>query len=298
MFAKDMIHGSGDMTETSDLVTRLQAALPVLSPSQRRVAEYLLQTYPEAALLTADKVAEGAGVSEATVIRLAMALGYEGYNDMQQDVRQDLGRTVHKLRRATERPTKGGSILTTVMEQEVANIRAMAEIVSPESVDRVVDFICEARHIYVSGARSSWFLAQYFGHVLANMLGNVTTLQPALPQVIFDLTAIGPEDLVIVCTFPRYTIVTMEIARFAKERGAKLLCFTDSTACPAAAIADVTFCAPIDSVHLMDSYTASMALMHAVVGGVNRKANERVLDTLGRLEETYAQFDIFYTYKP
>lgn len=287
-------HSSGGGSlQSSDLVERLRSIFGELTPSQRRAAQYLLQTYPQAALLPAVQVAKGAGVSEATVIRLAVALGFTGYAEFQQEARQELGRTVHKLRRATERQPHDSSSLPQAVEQDLANIRAMAETITPEDFAAAVDLIVGARQIFVTGARSSWFLAQYFGHVLSSMLGNVRTLQPAVPLEIVNLTSLGPGDLLIAFTFPRYTSVTMQVAEFAKNRGSRLICFTDSAACPASSIADVMLAAPIDSIHGWDSYTAILALMQCIIGGVGRKDPERVLSSFRRLEETYTHFDIF-----
>lgn len=280
--------------EQSDLVGRLHARLSSLTAGQRKVAEFLLQTHPQVALLPAVTVAERAGISEATVIRLATALGYRGYAELQRDARRDLGRSVHRLRSATEPLLAESSLLTAVAAQEIANIRAMADSVPPDDFDRGLDLLCAARQIYVSGARSSWHLAEYLGHVLTNMLGNATVLPPALPQVVGALAGLGAADLLIIFSFPRYTATTVEMARYAKARGAAVICFADSTACPVAADADVLLCTPIDSIHGSDSYTSTQVLLNTLMAGLSRKTPDRILASLRRLEETYTHFDIFY----
>lgn len=280
------------ISEGSNLVNRLREALDRLTPGQRRVAEYLLQTHPQAALFPAIKVAEGAGTSEATVVRLAMALGYAGYAELQHDARRDLGRTVHKLHAVTEQSDEEGWTLPAMVRQDLANIQAMAESVSQEQFNRAVAMLGGARRIHVTGARSSWFLAQYFGHIFTHLLGNVTILSPAVPQVIADLAAIGPGDLMVIFTFPRYTSVTVEMGRFAREQGAQLLCFTDSAACPLTPVADITLFAPIDAGRSWDSYTACHVLLNALTGSVMRQQHERVFRSLQRIEEAYARFPI------
>ncbi|MFL6111847.1 MAG: MurR/RpiR family transcriptional regulator, partial [Catenulispora sp.] len=50
-----------------------------LTPTQRRIAQSLVQHAPSVAYLSAAEVAQLAGVSQPSVTRFAMALGYAGY---------------------------------------------------------------------------------------------------------------------------------------------------------------------------------------------------------------------------
>ena len=66
------------MESTQDLISLLNLSGKKLSKSHRRIAEYIVQHYDKAVFMTAAALGEAVGVSESTVVRFAMALGYEG----------------------------------------------------------------------------------------------------------------------------------------------------------------------------------------------------------------------------
>lgn len=72
------------MQNTQDMIQRLNLSGSRLSKSHRRIAEYILQHYDKAVFMTAAKLGEMVNVSESTVVRFAVALGYEGYPELQQ----------------------------------------------------------------------------------------------------------------------------------------------------------------------------------------------------------------------
>ncbi|MBR4429179.1 MAG: MurR/RpiR family transcriptional regulator, partial [Clostridia bacterium] len=82
------------MDDQQNLVERLNLSGKRLSKSHRRIADYIVAHYDKAVFMTAAVLGEAAGVSESTVVRFAMALGYEGYPQLQHSL-QELAR--HRL---------------------------------------------------------------------------------------------------------------------------------------------------------------------------------------------------------
>jgi DNA-binding MurR/RpiR family transcriptional regulator len=67
----------------NDFMTLLQGAASSFSKGQRRIAQYIMEEYDKAAFMTAAKLGKTVGVSESTVVRFAVSLGFEGYPTMQ-----------------------------------------------------------------------------------------------------------------------------------------------------------------------------------------------------------------------
>src|SRR3972149_2939196 len=66
---------------------RIRSARPNLSKSFQRLADYILDSYVQAALMTASELAHEVDVDAATVVRFAQALGYSGFPDLQDEIK-------------------------------------------------------------------------------------------------------------------------------------------------------------------------------------------------------------------
>ena len=84
LFRKDYRSEGADHVMNSDILSTLQASLPTFSKGQRLIAKYILEYYDKAAFMTANKLGKTVGVSESTVVRFAVELGYDGYPKMQK----------------------------------------------------------------------------------------------------------------------------------------------------------------------------------------------------------------------
>ncbi|BDG59531.1 MurR/RpiR family transcriptional regulator [Caldinitratiruptor microaerophilus] len=282
------------MPEGASLPERMQQAGPRLTPRQRQAAEWIARTFPQVAFLTAAQVAREAGVSEATVIRLAVALGYAGYPELQAAAREGLGRTLRTFSRQAADAQGPGGVLHRVLEQEAANIRGLRNHITEADFERAVNLLCEAEAIHVVGARSSRFLAQYLGFILRAMLGPmVHILDGGVGDAAPHVAGMGPGHVAVVFTFPRYTRTTVDIARAARRRGAAVVGITDSPLSPLVPHSTVAFTCPIDSGFTWDSYAAAFGLAGALLGAVSLGLRERVVRTLGRLEEALKDLDPF-----
>jgi hypothetical protein len=75
-----------------NLLTMIQMRMPEFSKGQKQIANYILSHYEKAAYMTASKLGGLVGVSESTVVRFAIELGFEGYPELQRAL-QELIRT-------------------------------------------------------------------------------------------------------------------------------------------------------------------------------------------------------------
>ena len=109
-----MIHH--ETARTGDLLRDMEAAMPGFSKGQKRIAQYLLEHYHKAAYLTASALGSVVGVSESTVVRFAIELGYEGYPQMQAAMQETVRvrmTTVQRMEAVNDR-FREGEILDTV----------------------------------------------------------------------------------------------------------------------------------------------------------------------------------------
>ena len=71
-----------------DILTVIQDSMHTFSKGQRKIANFILESYDKAAFMTASRLGQKVGVSESTVVRFAFELGYGGYPDMQRSLQK------------------------------------------------------------------------------------------------------------------------------------------------------------------------------------------------------------------
>ena len=137
------------------------------SKGQKRIADYIVNSYDEAAFMTAAKLGETVGVSESTVVRFAYSIGLDGYPALQEAL-QELIRhrltSVQRIRLAASIPQD--ELLRTVLTSDMNNIRATIDMIDNASFRGAIEAILKARRIYVLGIRSAMSLAQFLTYYL------------------------------------------------------------------------------------------------------------------------------------
>lgn len=279
------------MSSEMNIVARLQKNVGQFSKSQKVIGDYLLAHPDRVAFLTAGKLARRLGVSESTVVRFAVALGYEGYQDMQRDVQEIIR---HKLS-AVDRMKMpvGDNVLEQVIHTDIENLTLTLEEISYDGFDRAVTAITGARNIFVAGLRSAAALAHYLGFYLDLLRKNTRIIRDS-DAVFENMTTLTEHDLVIGISFPHYTRATLEILSYAREHKARIIVITDSVLSPLAQYADVTLTARSDINSFIDSFVAPLSIINAIIVAVSEKDREGVLRTLGELDELWGRLKVYY----
>lgn len=270
--------------------------MPEFSKGQKRIASYILENYDKAAFMTAQKLGRLTEVSESTVVRFAAILGYDGYPGMQKALQEMIRSRLTSTQRllSTEDEYSNRDLLTGVLLSESEKLRKLAEHADHEAFEKMVDRLLGAKHIYVLGSRSSAFVAGYLHFYLHLMLENVTIVRSlTLSDTYEQLFRIGEGDVLIAFSFPRYSNTTVNIARFALDRGASILAITDNQNSPLVPLADVALFAPCEMVSFVDSMVAPMSLVNALLTVIARRRKTEVADTFTELEKIWNTYAVF-----
>ena len=281
---------------TRDILSIIQERMPTLSKGPRRVAQFILDAYDKAAFMTASRLGETVQVSESTVVRFAAELGCGGYPNMQRALQEMVRSKLTSIQRievANDR-LSGQDVLSTVMQADMELIRATLTEVDRERFSRAVDAILAARHIYILGLRSSAALADFLGFYFQMIFDNVQVVHTSSSGEIFEqLLRVGPEDVVIGLSFPRYSSRTVQALRFARDRGAGVVALTDSETSPLAETATELLLAQSDMASFVDSLVAPLSLVNALIVAVGRRRNEDVEQTFAGLERIWSEYEVY-----
>lgn len=279
-----------------DLLKLIEEHAPKFSKGQRRIAEYIRQNYDKAAYMTASKLGTLVDVSESTVVRFAIELGYEGYPDMQRAMQEFVRTKLNSFQRmeVTNNLIGDGDLLEKVLTSDIEKIKHTCENIDRNSFNGAVDAIANAKRIYIIGVRSSSNLAGFLSHNLRMIFDNVRLLQTTSGSDMFEqLMNICEGDVLIAISFPRYSKRIKNAVEFAKNAGANVIALTDTEQSPIAAGADQLLLAQSDMVSFVDSLVAPLSIINALVVAVAKKKPDEIKERLGKLEQIWDEYDVY-----
>ncbi len=266
------------------------------SKGQRLIAEYILEHIEYAAYMTAAKLGQAVGVSESTVVRFAVELGYDGYPELQKQMKEHIKSKLTASQRmnldiAQQSDEK---ILERTLSMDLELIRSTLSELDISEFTSAVDTIISAKRQFVLGARSSYslayFMSFYFNHIFesSKMLdsdGNV--------EIYDQLVSISEQDVLIAISFPRYSKRTLQAVEFVKKQGATIIAITDSADSTLAEMADITLIAKSDMASFADSLVAPMSLINAVMSAIGKRMYSRISQTYERLEALWNEHNVY-----
>ena len=281
---------------TRDILSVIQNSMPTFSKGQRLIARFILESYDKAAFMTASKLGKTVNVSESTVVRFAAELGYDGYPSMQKALQEMIRNKLTSIQRIEVANDRIGNqdILSMVMQSDIEKIRMTLEETDRASFRQAVDAILSAHRIYILGVRSAAALADFLGFYFNLIFDNIVLVHTTSASEIFEqLLRVGPEDVVIGISFPRYSSRTVKAMRFAKDRGANVIALTDSEASLLAEAATETLLAKSDMASFVDSLVAPLSLVNALIVAVGRRRNEDVEQIFADLEQIWSEYGVY-----
>jgi DNA-binding MurR/RpiR family transcriptional regulator len=250
----------------------------------------------EVAFMTASELGHTVGVSEATVIRFASYLSYQGYPEFQREFQRmvsDELTTVRRLRDAQETPATA-SALHPIRDQELQNIRATFENVPSRDIQEVARAVLRASVVFVIGLRASACLAHFFAYQARQIAPDIKLITSGGADG-QGLIHRAEKGLVIAFAFPRYPRETVELVDAARGEGLHVVAITDSFKSPLAERAHKMILAPVTSPSFVDLLAAPMAISAAIVNEASNLDHERALKGLAQFERVAKRTDLFWT---
>ncbi|GLH38635.1 MurR/RpiR family transcriptional regulator [Pseudomonas moraviensis] len=265
-----------------------------LTPSERKVVRALLDQYPRNGLGPMARLAEHAGVSDPTIVRLVKKLGFGGYADFQEALLSDMDhrlRSPRTLLQPRSQKNKNDAWAHYLADSHRLLVDTQA-LTQPEDVRILVEWLLDSRHqIYCFGGRFSILLANY-------LLNHLRLLRPGcfalednalLPDRLYDLQR---QDVVLVFDYRRYQTQALRVATAAKNNNARVVLFTDVYASPLREMADLIISAPVESASPFDTMVPALAQVEALIACLTL----RVPDPADRLEGIDALRNDFATH--
>ncbi len=273
-----------DPLQYSKLHHAIRSKIASLTPTERRIASYILEQTTEVAMTSVQEMASRLETGPATIMRVVRKLGYHGLSALKREIRQSMRRNgsplIHFKTTLDHGLETGLEEIRLIAEQEVRNIQETFGLLSKESFTRAAGLVKRAQHVNAVGIGISAHLAA----TTAFMLRKIGVKADAIPHTGLPVTEsiipLGKGDLLVAFSFPPYSAQTIEAVALAKKQGVSVVGITNQPLAPIVEHCDVVLVAKTESRIPSNSLTAPLMLVSGLVSSVAAKTRPLSLKAL------------------
>ena len=273
------------------VVDRIRTAAGVLTPAERKVADEVVGDPQMIAFGTVAEVAKRAGVSGASVVRLAARLGYDGFVELQEAVQ---GEMADRLRPAVERirDVPPGDVLGRARATSLRSVQGTLEGIDPATFELAVGLLADpARTVGVIAGDAGAGIAAHAADELTMLRPGVSSVGGTRVAVGRALARVGEGDVILALDLRRYDRWVLDAVEVALDAGAELVALTDGPLSPLARRASALIVVEAEGIGPFDSYVGALAALSALVAGVADALRDAATSDLDRVEQTWRALD-------
>ncbi len=277
------------------LLQTLQDRYREFSRGQKKLADYILEHFDEAAFLTAAQLGKTAGVSESTAVRFASELGYSGFADLSRAMSELVRRQVNASSRMEDvyGDMERSKVLDEVLRTNMLRLEQTRQMISARSFDQAVSILENVRDIYVIGLRSSAPLAQYLYFHLRLIFNHVILVSSnSEHELLEQLLHVSSDDAVFGISFPRYSLRTVRMLEFAGSKNARIITLTDSMHAPVNMYSSCVLTAASDISSVAPSMTAPMGVVDALITALSVRNSAAMMKNLEVTARTLYDYQV------
>jgi len=260
-----------------------------LSPSFKKIADFILTSHQRVAFMSASRLAKYLGVDVATVTRFAQHIGYDGYTELIREIQE---KVLEELREArapvTERLEAAEGLFAQTLWRDWANLEKTIRNIRLEDAEQAISAIRAARKIFVVSEGVGAGLAQAAGSYLSMSKPDVIVLNQGAFDMAMALKEAGPEDTIIGIGFTNYSFAATRALELGRKVGAKTIGVIAQADCPIGAVAEILFSCSATEEGYLPSSTSVGAILFALVYGFLLKDTEQYRQDLLRFQDAYA----------
>jgi DNA-binding MurR/RpiR family transcriptional regulator len=210
---------------------RVHDVLAELPDAQRRVAELAVADPEALAFGTVQSVAERTGTSAPTVVRVAAALGFDGYTALRDAIRVELSTRLRSAAERLQQPVDA-PLFARTRAAELANVDQTLAGLDPQQVDRAVALLADPdRRVWIMPSSQLAGVGSRFVDELSLIRGRVRLVDGAEFRVHTILAAVRPGDVLVTFDIQRHEAWLVRAQRAAVARGAVPIAVTDQLPC-------------------------------------------------------------------
>ena len=282
--------------QTHPLMKQIIHSRSSLTPKGRVLADYVLENPRKVVFMTTKELAWACAISESTVVRFVNQLGYSGYGEFLQALRDFVDTELTLLERVDISNLKapGSQRLHKLISEEIENLKQLYETIDTETIEKVVNLLQESNSIYVIGSRLSYTLAYYTGWSLLKVRQGIQILKGSDSTTLDWLTTAPKNSFIIMLSTSRFPNELIRVAKWARRQGHSLLVITDSPLCPLLQFASLQLITQVKNIPIHGSPVTHSCLINYIVQELLSRGGEEIRQHQRKLEKMYRENDILF----
>lgn len=278
------------------VIKRIMDNRSSLSPKGQILGDFIVQNPRKAVFMTIRELATASQVSESTIVRFVAQIGYEGYSEFLQALRDFVDVELTLVDRVDLSNMQGPTAdrFRRMVFEEIDNLKNLFRTFDMETVNRVVKDLKNSHTIYVIGSRLSFTLSYYMGWSLTKIRGNIHILKGSDSTCVDWLTIARPGSLVVIIAQSRYPNELITLGKMARRKGHRLTVITDSSMSPLIQFAHETLIAPSLYFPIIGSPTSLSCLINYLIFELASQSGKEIKSHQKYLEQSYLENDILF----
>jgi DNA-binding MurR/RpiR family transcriptional regulator len=286
-------------TPPEAVLEALVQQLDELTPELRKAAAYVLENPNDVGVSSIREIADAAEVKPGSFMRMARAIGFEGYDDFREPFRESIRRGATPFpdrARWLQSLAKGGklgSLYADMAEAAIDNIEQSFATADAERMKAAADAIVACRQVYVLGVGINHALARNFSYLAGMAMDRVEAIPRPGSVAVDDLARAGEGDVLIAMTFKPYRREVVEAVDLARDQGVTIVGVSDSPASPVIAGSEHGFVVQSETPQFFPSTVATVALLETLMAFVIADARPEVIASIERFHERRHELGIY-----
>lgn len=275
-----------------NLLETIRSNLNEMTRSERQVASFYLAHPNDFAFCTLDAIAAKADTSTTSVLRFCRKIGFDGYKDFQNSVREQISslpQLPDKYRRTVADPD---NLLFHIMRRDLQCVEDTVRDLDNGTLEQAVKMLSTARRVYTFGMRESYAMAHYSYTRLLSVRPRVELLSAGVNGEIENLLSIGENDVCLVFLFHRYTRQSFQILQWLHSRHCQVILISNPPLDQVESLAEVLLPCYTDCNGIKNTAIAPVVLCDCLCNAVAAELGDTALAYMKETEKLFQLSDI------
>lgn len=263
-----------------------------LTNSEKSIADYLVNNFNNIVYDTLTTLAQKIGVSTTSIIRFAKEMGFSGYSELQESIRDytksdDPFNVVRNFKELEDENIS--ELFENSLRRDIKNLKDTIHSIPKEDLECAIDLLAKARNVFVIGYNDSFTMAFYMSLILGQVRDRVQLLQPVGGMYPTAIATSNKEDVLVAYLFPRYSLNTINIIKQARINGSKVLIISSDDVSMIRHYSDVILPTYVNGLGVRESLIAPISLTYYLTSSValvNPKESRKLITYADRLYQT------------
>jgi DNA-binding MurR/RpiR family transcriptional regulator len=282
------------------VISDISNKLDSLTPKAQALGTYIIQNPSKAVFMTTKELAETCEISEATVVRFVSTIGYKGYSDFQEALKNFVNTGLSLPERVAIKGIKeqGTDRLHMGILEELNNLKYLYENINIETMNQFVGHLETSDTVYVVGSRLSYTFAYYLGWSLTKIRKGIHIIKGSDSTALDMLTNASTNSLVILISTTRYPNELLKLSKMIRRSNHTLLTMTDSNLAPMIQFANLSLVVPSLSIPFIGNVSGMLTAIQYIVQELASRKGDELADYQKQLEQVYLENDILFNLDP